>query len=178
MVHTRVHHYRPGASSSTPVKIGTPPRGPAPLLSSCCACGLEQPGGSGPRSPPPRQHSNLHGLGEALQPARQARARREPSGCASRSSHQHPTSAAEQSAAVPRGPVWARPPATPRSPPEVVRGHLRVPRRWPAAPLHGPVYRLVGVVDSGRILLGPDRALGLCVRHVGVVGHAPCICFS
>ncbi|KAJ1144146.1 hypothetical protein NDU88_010448 [Pleurodeles waltl] len=87
IMRTRVHHYRPGASSSTPAKIGTPPQAPAPLHSSYNARGLEQPGVSCPGSPPSRQHSNLHGLGEALEPARQARARREPSGCASRSLH-------------------------------------------------------------------------------------------
>ncbi|KAJ1216959.1 hypothetical protein NDU88_004557 [Pleurodeles waltl] len=125
--------------------------GPGPLRSSRGAHGLEQPGGSGPGSPLPRQHSNLYGLGEALQPAWQARARREPSGCASRSSHQRPTSAAQQGAAAPRGPVRARPLATARSPPEVIPGRLQVSRRWPSAPhpslcipLHGPVYRLVG----------------------------------
>ncbi|KAJ1108614.1 hypothetical protein NDU88_005990 [Pleurodeles waltl] len=70
--------------------------------------------------------------------------------------------------------VRARPPATPWSTPKDVRGCLRVLKRRLAAPhwglyipLHGPVYWLTGGVDSGRILLGPDRAASeLCVRHV------------
>ncbi|KAJ1199068.1 hypothetical protein NDU88_002906 [Pleurodeles waltl] len=100
-----------------------------PLRSSRGTGGLKQPGSPGPGLPLPWQRSNLHGLGEALQPAQQARVRREPSGYASRSSHQRPTSTAQQGTAAPREPIRARPPATLRSPPEVVHGHLRVPRR-------------------------------------------------
>ncbi|KAJ1100503.1 hypothetical protein NDU88_005588 [Pleurodeles waltl] len=130
-----------------------------PLQSSRSTRRSGQPGGPGPGLQPPRQHTNHQGPRGAPQPARQVRTRRKSSGSASRSSQQPPTSAGQQGAAAHRGPVRARPPATPGSTPKAIRGHLRVPKRRLAAPhrglylpQHGLVYWLTGGIDSGRIL--------------------------
>ncbi|KAJ1083004.1 hypothetical protein NDU88_003165 [Pleurodeles waltl] len=63
---------------------------------------------------------------------------------------------------------------------EVARGCPRatkrqsvVPRRGPGPPQHDLRHWFMEGVDYGRILLGPNRASGLCVRHAGAVGHAP-----
>ncbi|KAJ1208379.1 hypothetical protein NDU88_003765 [Pleurodeles waltl] len=117
----------PGFTSRGPEPPPARPLGSAPLCgppaqlqSSRGTRRSGQPGGPGL----PQQHTNHQGPRGAPQPARQVRTRRKSSGSASSSSQQRPTSAAQQGAATHRGPVWARPPATPRSTPEAVRGRL------------------------------------------------------